>query len=91
MSREEVKGGQQPTLVRPRVHTTKACIVSMEYKIKNKDEIEKVKPLNESYADAERVVRLFRETLGWHDDDVKTFRDSNVGIKNIYYKINKHI
>jgi hypothetical protein len=43
MSEEEVKGGgQQPIKVRPKVHTTKACIVSMEYKIKNKDEIQKL-------------------------------------------------
>jgi len=31
MEGEEVKGCQVPRRVKPRVHTMKACIVSMEY------------------------------------------------------------
>ena len=35
--------------------------------------------------------RLFTNTLGWDKDDVKTFKDSKLGIKNVYGNINKHI
>jgi hypothetical protein len=42
-----------------------------------------LKPLNESYADAEKVNQLFKNTLGWDKDDVITFKDAGVGIINI--------
>jgi hypothetical protein len=35
MMEEEVKGEHQSVKMRPKVGTMKACIVSMEYKIKN--------------------------------------------------------
>jgi len=54
MLEEEVTGGHHPKEERPRVHTTKACIVSMEYKIRNNNKVpQKFKPLGESYKDAE--------------------------------------
>jgi hypothetical protein len=65
---EEVKGDQQPKL-----HTMKACIVSMEYAIKNSDATVSNVPLGESYKDADKVKQLFEKTLGWDQDDVSTF------------------
>ena len=59
MSEEEVKGGQQRTKVRPKVHTMKACIVSMSYKIQKNETIYNLKQLNESHDDAEKVKQLF--------------------------------
>jgi hypothetical protein len=61
---EEVKG--QPINLMPKVHTMKACIVSMEYKTKNNDGKKEVATLAESYKDAEKVKQLFEKTLGWH-------------------------
>jgi len=57
----------------PKVHTMKACIVSMEYAIKNNDGKKEVTTLAESYKDAEKVKQLFENTLGWDKDDVSTF------------------
>ena len=51
---------------RPEPGTMKACIVSMEYKIKNTDGKKELKTLCESYGDAEKVNRLFTDTLGWY-------------------------
>ena len=74
MLEEEVKGGHHPKKERPRVHTTKACIVSMEYKIRNNNEVtQKFKPLGESYKDAQKVERLLKFTLGWDKEDVISF------------------
>jgi hypothetical protein len=42
---EETKGGQSPIKVKANVHTTKACIVSMEYTIKNDDKTPKLNSL----------------------------------------------
>ena len=53
MSEEEEKG--QPIKATPKVHTMKACIVSMEYKIKNNDGKKEVATLGESNKDAEKV------------------------------------
>jgi hypothetical protein len=51
----------------------KACIVSMEYAIKNNDGKKEVDTLAESYKDAEKVKQLFESTLGWDKDDISTF------------------
>jgi hypothetical protein len=91
MSEEEFKSGQQPSKVRPKVSTMKACIVSMKYEIQLNDEIIKLDQLNESYADAEKLNNLFKNTLGWDKDDVITFKDSKLFISNIYETINNHI
>ena len=91
MAEEEVKRGHQKIKVRPRVYTMSACIVSMEYKIKNEDGTPKSLPLGESYADAEKADNLLTKTLGWDRNDVWTFKDSKVGIKNIYDKIENEI
>jgi hypothetical protein len=48
-------------------------------------------PLGESNADAEKVENLLTNTLGWDRNDVWTFKDSKVGIKNIYDKIDNEI
>jgi hypothetical protein len=69
----------------------KACIVSMKYNIKNKDETPKIKPIDESYGDAEKVYQLLTETLGWDRDDVIIFTDKKSNMKNLYNKINKKI
>jgi hypothetical protein len=53
MQVEEEKG--QPIKAAPKVHTMKACIVSMEYKIKNNDGKKEVATLAESNNDAEKV------------------------------------
>ena len=53
MEEEEVKG--QPIKATPKVHTMKACIVTMEYKIKNNDGKHEVATLAESYKDAEKI------------------------------------
>ena len=55
----------------------KACIVSMEYSIKNKDEAPKVKQLHDSYSDAQKVNYLLTDTLRWDKDDVKIFKDTS--------------
>ena len=89
MEEEEVKG--QPLKATPKVHTMKACIVSMEYKIKNNDGKQEVATLAESYKDAEKMKQLFENTLGWDKDDVYTFKDSKVGIKKAYNNINNKI
>ena len=91
MEEEEVKGGQPQLKVRPRVQNMKACIVSMEYKIKNLDNTPQLKVLGQSYADAEKVSQLFLNTLKWPKDDVITFKDSYVSITNIHNKIDNHI
>ena len=87
---EEVKG--QP-IEKPIVNTMKACIVGMQYKIKNNDEEKtpKLDLLAESHSDAEKVKKLLEETLGWQSDDIETFKDSSTGIKNVYNKINNRI
>ena len=59
------KSEQQPEKARPKVQTTKACIVSMEYTNKNKDGTPKLAPLGEMYSDAEKVKQLLENTLGW--------------------------
>ena len=69
----------------------KACIVSMEYKIKNFDNTPQMNLLAQSYADAEKVSQLLLNTLKWPKDDVITFKDSNVSIVNIHNKIDNHI
>jgi hypothetical protein len=51
----------------------KACIVSMEYAIKNNDGKKEVDKLAESYKDAEKVKQLFENTLGWDKDDISIF------------------
>jgi hypothetical protein len=63
----------------------------MEYKIKNDNKTPILKELNESNADAEKMNQLFLNTLGWDKDDVVTFKDSKLAIRNIYDKINKHL
>jgi hypothetical protein len=63
MQVEEEKG--QPIKVAPKVRTMKACIVSMEYKIKNTDGKKEVPTLGESNKEAEKVNKLFENTLGW--------------------------
>jgi hypothetical protein len=65
MEEEEVKGGQPFIKLRPQVYTMKACIVGMEYKIKNRDNTPNLKQLSQSYADAEKVNKLFMNTLRW--------------------------
>jgi hypothetical protein len=65
MWEEELKGGELPVKPRPKVQTTKACIVSMEYTNKNKDGTPKLSPLGEMYSDAAKVKQLFENTLGW--------------------------
>jgi hypothetical protein len=50
----------------------KACIFSMEYKIKNNDNTPKLKELGESYKDGGKVYKLFKNTLGWQEDDIIT-------------------
>jgi hypothetical protein len=65
MISEETKGAKQPAKAKPKLHTTKACIVSMEYSIKNEDKTPKLDPLSLSNDDAEKVNRLFTKTLGW--------------------------
>ena len=47
--------------------------------------------LAESYKDAEKVKDLFEKTLRWDSNNVLSFKDSNVGIKNVFTNINKHI
>ena len=42
---EESKGGQHPIKGKAKLHTTKACIVSMEYTIKNSDKTPKLNSL----------------------------------------------
>jgi putative protein kinase ArgK-like GTPase of G3E family len=69
----------------------KGCIVSMEYKTKNNDGKQEVAALAESYKDADKVKDLFEKTLRWDSKNVSTFKDSNVGIKNVFNNINKHI
>jgi hypothetical protein len=69
----------------------KACIVSMEYKIKNNDGKKEVATLGESNKDAEKVKKLFESTLGWQSNNISTFKDSSVGIMNVYDKINERI
>jgi hypothetical protein len=73
------------------IKTMKACIVSMEYKIKNNDGKKEVAPLGESYTDAKKVRKLFENTLGWNKDDVITFKDKMLHMKNLYNKIDNHI
>jgi hypothetical protein len=73
MEEEEVKGGQPFIKLRPQVHTMKACIVGMEYMIKNSEKPSNLKQLGQSYADAEKVYQLFMNTLRWHKDDVRKF------------------
>ena len=73
MEEEEVKGEEPFIRKTPLVLTMKACIVSMEYKIKNKDNTPELKLLAKSYKDAEKVLKLFFDTLKWHKDDVITF------------------
>jgi hypothetical protein len=73
MVEEEVKGGPPFIKMKPRVHEMKACIVSMEYKIKNLDNTPQLKVLGQSYADAEKVSQLFLNTLKWEEDDVVKF------------------
>ena len=51
--------------MRPYLYSMKACIVSMDYTIKNDDKTPILKPLNESYGDAKKVNQLLVETLGW--------------------------
>jgi hypothetical protein len=75
MSEEEGKVIQQQVKARPKVHTMKLCIVSMEYKIKNKDKTPNLRQLNESYKDAEKVRDLFETTLGWDLNDITKFYD----------------
>jgi hypothetical protein len=65
MWEEVLKGGEMPVKARPKVQTTKACIVSMEYKNKNKDGTPTLAPLGEMYSDAEKVKQLIENTLGW--------------------------
>jgi hypothetical protein len=48
-------------------------------------------PIGESYADGEKVKQLLTKTLGWDQEDVKTFKDSHLGIKRIYDKIDNEI
>ena len=67
---EEVKRGKQPMKVRPKVGNMKATIVSMEYKNNKSDDFEKLKPLSESNTDADKVIRLFENTLEWSKNDV---------------------
>ena len=69
----------------------KGCIVSMEYKTKNNDGKKEVAPLAESFKDAEKVKQLFENTLKWDSKNVLTFKDSNIGIKNVFTNINKHM
>jgi hypothetical protein len=47
--------------------------------------------LGENYIDSEKVKKLLTNTLGWDQEDVSTFKDSNVGIKKIYNKIDNEI
>ena len=65
---EEEKGDQQPKL-----QSVKACIVSMEYTTKNADGTPTLAPLVEMYSDGEKVKKLFKDTLGWDEEDVTTF------------------
>jgi hypothetical protein len=73
MEEEDVKGGDPFIKLRPQVHSMKACIVSMEYKIKNADNTPKLNLLAQSYADADKVTDLFCDTLKWHKKDVIRF------------------
>jgi hypothetical protein len=73
------------------VQTRKACIVSMDYKIKNKDETPDLQPLNESERDCEKVKELLEITLGWDKEDVKTFNDKSIHLMNLSDKIDNHI
>ena len=38
-----------------------------------------------------KLKHLLTKTLGWDQEDVSTFKDSNVGIKKIYNKIDNEI
>ena len=75
MWEEEKKGGHLPINVQPKVHTMKACIVSMKYTdtIKKDDGTPKLKELAESYDAGEKVKQLLENTLGWDTEDVSTF------------------
>ena len=68
--KEEVKCEQQPIKVKPKIHTMKACIVSMEYTNKNNDGTPKLPELSKMYSDGEKVKQLFQYSLGWDKDDV---------------------
>jgi hypothetical protein len=58
------------TTATPKVQIMKACIVSMEYTIKNNDGTPKLQHLSEMYSDGEKVKQLFECTLGWDKKDV---------------------
>ena len=47
--------------------------------------------LGESYADAEKVNQMLTKTLGWDRDDVRILKDSNIGIKRMYDKVDNEI
>jgi hypothetical protein len=70
MGGAESKREQQPIKATPKVQTMKACIVSMEYTIKNNDGTPKLPELSKMYSDGEKVKQLFQYSLGWDKDDV---------------------
>jgi hypothetical protein len=87
MKEKEDKEENQSTEVKPKVKTMKACIVSMEYVVKNKDGTPKLPPMDENYRDAEKLKHLLTKTLGWDQEDVLTFKDEMFCINNIYEQI----
>ena len=48
----------------------KACIVSMEYTIKNNDRTPNLPPLDKMYSDGEKLKKLLENTLRWEKNDV---------------------
>jgi hypothetical protein len=50
-----------------------------------------LKKIDESYADSEKVEQLLINTLGWDRDDVYTFKDQGLFIKNLFERFNNKI
>ena len=82
-----------PVNVKPKVHSMKACIVSMQYKetIKKDDGTAKFKELAESYNAGQKVQHLLENTLGWDKEDVSIFKDIPLHMKDLYGKIDIEI
>ena len=64
---------------KPKVQLYNACLVGMKnYQNSKSDEYGKLKNLEESYSDVEKLKSLFVDTLKWDNNDVTVYRDINL-------------
>lgn len=74
--------------IKPTLQLFHACLVGMKYYQNSKSEYGKLKDLNESYSDINKIKSLFIDTLKWDESRqaITVFNDEKVLLRRSLFK-----